>query len=109
MKKDKIWTDITRKFLYTKLIEKFGSYKEWELKNSPKKNSNDYKEFCKKMAESIGAKSSGAVTNQIDWALSTSIFIKPNHVTTWLKNKYIAKEIGFIDNSLFPKEMECEY
>jgi len=109
MEKNNIWTNTTRKFLYIKLMEKFGSHKEWELKTAPKKNSKDYTKFCENMAKIIGAKSGRAVGNQIDWALSTSILIKPSHITTWLENKYIAREIGFIDNSSIPKTIECKY
>ena len=110
MKKNNIWTNINRKFLYTKLVEKFGPYKEWELKHTPKKNNKDYEEFCEEIAKIIGAKSGGAVSNQIDWALSVQEnTIKESHITTWLRNKHIAKEAGFIDNSLIPKAIICEY
>jgi hypothetical protein len=69
-----IWTATVRRALFELLKKKFGTYSEWEKVVTPGRNLDDqYHNFCEAFAKVVGAKSGGAVQQQIRFAIQTSL------------------------------------
>jgi len=64
--KNRIWTEVRRRVLYSNLVRKFGPCSSWEKATSPGKGRDqEYQRFLAEFAKHVGAKSAEAVAHQI--------------------------------------------
>jgi hypothetical protein len=105
MARETIWTMEARRFLYRRLVAKFGPLGEWEKSHSPGRGLDaDFAAFCASFATVIGAQSGDAVQLQIRFAMPES-----ERGSTWgrqaqtaILNKAAALDAGFIDDRHLP-------
>jgi len=103
----RLWNTLTYTQMFKNLMKKFGPFETW---NGPKPPDKDgYDRFCEIFAETIGAKSGGAVNVQIAWITTKQKQVKHSHMSTFLIGKAVAIDTGFLKNKDLPKKLKCEY
>ena len=99
-----IWTGDVRRVLYKRLVRLFGPSGKWEKAHSPGRGlDSEFDDFCNLYARVVGAKSGGAVKQQIRFALPEKRGSKwGRQAQTAILNKAAALEVGFIRDSQLP-------
>lgn len=100
-----IWSGDVRRVLYRRLVELFGPYEKWEKSSSPGRGLDaDFDQFCRIIAQAVGASSGDAVKHQIRFAMPET-----KKGSTWerqaqtaILNKAAALEAGFITDKHLP-------
>ncbi|MHA1233380.1 MAG: hypothetical protein ACTSPQ_22380 [Candidatus Helarchaeota archaeon] len=104
----RIWTYEMRTILYKKLVEKFGPYHTWNNPNYPDGKRTEYFELIDNLSKSFSVLmnkkiSSGALHQQIAWALTDQKEINGDHTSVYILNMATAYESGFLTSKSFPK------
>jgi hypothetical protein len=98
----RIWTLNLRLSLYSKLVEKFGSYDTWGHRLYPVKQKNAFFTWVESFANTYGI-TPNAVHQQIAWAVTTQQQISGQSKTyCFILNVASAHEAGFVRTTEFP-------
>jgi hypothetical protein len=106
-----IWTQEMREILYSRLLQDFGPYAEWDGTRRPhgKKTQFDRmlgdlaKKFSRMAGQTITAR---AVEHQIAWGLTTQSEMRDrSRARNYILNKAAALEVGFLASDDLPKHM----
>jgi len=99
----KKWNNEIRRYVYRRLMSRFGPTKEWGSINNPIPNTSHYRNLLKKLPEELRTLFAievtvGAIENQIAWALQPSqrSISSNGHMASYIHNRSVALDVGLI-------------